>query len=185
MLSKVRTTTIKEPVMTTPIHAVLTTRHNFSIALLILLPFAAMAQEDEPGFTDDFPVEECAFTPFGGNEFFSLMPGRRTYFDNSACVAAGECEDREDLVITVTRDLKKVWIDDDGERRPIWTRVITEHERENGQIKEISRKAGNFDDCIEVTETTPLEPGSESMKVYCPDAGLVIDNDLEAIAVQR
>jgi hypothetical protein len=232
-----------------------------------LLPFAALAQEPELDFTDNFPIEECTFTPYGGNDFFGLTPGRRTYFDNSACVAAGECEDREDLVITVTRELKKVWLDDDGERRPIWTRVIVEHETENGEVKEISRNyfamcvptrdvyyfgedvdiyrdgrvvshsgawlagragakpgiimpesayilgqryyqelaprvaldraehvaadleidlhAGNFDDCIEVTETTPLEPGSESTKVYCPGVGLVIDSDLEAIAVER
>ncbi|HEY3517960.1 MAG TPA: hypothetical protein VGL98_13010, partial [Gammaproteobacteria bacterium] len=125
--------------MTTPRHAVLTARYDAPLAVLILLPFAAMGQEDEPEFTDHFPVEECAFTPFGGNEFFSLMPGRRTYFDNSSCVAAGECEEREDLVITVAPELKKVWIDDGRERRSVWTRVVIEHEREDGQIKEISR----------------------------------------------
>ena len=253
--------------MTTPIRAALTTEHKPSIVLLMLLPVAAIAQEGEPEFTDDFPVEECTFTPFGGNELFSLMPGRRTYFDNSSCVAAGECEEREDLVITVTPELKKVLIDDDGERRPVWTRVVVEHEREDGEIKEISRnyfamcassrdvyyfgedvdiyaggkvvshagawlagrhraqpgiimpdsafilgqryyqelapgvaldraehveagleidlEAGNFDDCVEVSETTPLESGSESTKVYCPGVGLVIDNDLEATAVER
>ncbi len=241
-------------------------RHNACIALLTLVPLGAAAQE-EGEFTDHFPVEECTFTPFGGNDFFSLMPGRRTFFDNASCVAAGECDDREELVITVTRELKKIWIDDDRERRPIWTRVIVENEKENGQLKEISRnyfamcvpsrdvyyfgedvdiyrdgavvshagawlagrdgaepgiimpdsgfllgqryyqelapgvaldraehvdtdveldlQAGNFDDCIEVTETTPLEPGSESTKFYCPGAGLVIDNDLEAIAIHR
>lgn len=93
--------------MTTPKHAVLAARDNASFAVLILLPFAATGQEDEPEFTDHFPVEECTFTPFGGNEFFNLTPGRRTYFDNSACVAAGECDDRENLVITVTNELKK------------------------------------------------------------------------------
>ena len=125
--------------MTTPIRADLAAKHNPLLPLLITLPFAAMAQEDELQFTDHFPVEECSFTPFGGNEFFSLMPGRRTYFDNWACVAAGECD----------------------------------------------LQAGNFDDCIEVTETTPLEPGSESTKVYCPGVGLVLDNELEATAVER
>lgn len=234
--------------------------------MLALLPLAAVAEE-EADFTDDFPVEECAFMPFGGNAFFSLMPGRRTYFDNSACLASGECEDREDLVITVTRELKKVWIDEDGRRRPVWTRVIVEQERENNELKEISRnyfamcvpsrdvyyfgedvdiyedgdvvshdgawlagrdgaepgiimpesafilgqryyqevapgialdraehvevdleidlQAGNFEDCIEVAESTPLEPGAESTKVYCPGVGLVVDDDLEAIAVER
>ena len=240
-------------------------RHKVCIGLLGLLPFAAATEEDD--FTEEFPVEECSFSPYGGNPFFSLKPGRRTYFNNAACVAAGECDDREDLVITVTPELKKVWIDDDRARRAVWTRVIVEHERENGELKEISRnyvamcvqsrdvyyfgedvdiyeggrvvshegawlagrhgaepgilmpdsafilgqryyqelapgvaldraehvdadveidlQAGNFDDCIEVTETTPLEPGSESTKFYCPGVGLVIDNDLEAIAVER
>lgn len=238
---------------------------QYTWAALALLPLGLAAEEAE--FTESFPVEECAFTPFGGNAFFSLMPGRRTYFNNASCVAAGECDDREDLVITVTPEYKKVWIDDDGERRPVWTRVIVEHEQENGQLKEISRnffamclpsrdvyyfgeevdiyedgrvvshdgawlagrdgaepgiimpdsayllgqryyqeiapgvaldraehvgtdleldlQAGNFDDCVEVTETTPLEPGAESTKFYCPGVGLVIDNDLEAIAVER
>jgi hypothetical protein len=241
-------------------------QHKARIALLCLLPLAAAAGE-EPDFTDEFPVDECTFMPFGGNDFFSLMPGRRTYFDNSACLAAGECDDREDLVITVTRELKKIWLEDDGKRRPVWTRVIVEHEQENNEIKEISRNyfamcvptrdvyyfgedvdiyedgvvvshdgawlagrdgaepgiimpesayilgqryyqeiapgvaldraehvaadleidlhAGNFDDCIEITETTPLEPGSESTKIYCPGVGLVVDSDLEAIAVER
>jgi hypothetical protein len=241
-------------------------QHKARIPLLCLLPLAAAAGE-EPDFTDEFPVDECTFMPFGGNDFFSLMPGRRTYFDNSACLAAGECDDREDLVITVTRELKKIWLEDDGKRRPVWTRVIVEHEQENNEIKEISRNyfamcvptrdvyyfgedvdiyedgvvvshdgawlagrdgaepgiimpesayilgqryyqeiapgvaldraehvaadleidlhAGNFDDCIEITETTPLEPGSESTKIYCPGVGLVVDSDLEAIAVER
>src|SRR5512145_3058450 len=62
------------PAMTTPARAALTTEHKASIVLLLLLPAAAIAQEEGPEFTDDFPVEECAFTPFGGNELFSLMP---------------------------------------------------------------------------------------------------------------
>jgi hypothetical protein len=54
-----------------------------------------------------------------------------------------------------------------------------------GTDLELDLQAGNFDDCIEVTETTPLEPGSESTKFYCPGAGLVIDSDLEAVAIHR
>jgi hypothetical protein len=42
---------------------------------------------------------------------------------------------------------------------------------------EVATEAGNFDDCVEVVETTPLEPGSESVKVYCPGVGLVVDDD--------
>lgn len=35
------------------------------------------------------------------------------------------------------------------------------------------------DDCVEVLETSPLEPGSESTKVYCPEIGLVKDDEIE------
>jgi hypothetical protein len=43
--------------------------------------------------------------------------------------------------------------------------------------------AGTFRNCVEVTETSPLEPGHESLKTYCPNVGLVRDDDLELIAV--
>ena len=43
--------------------------------------------------------------------------------------------------------------------------------------------AGVFHGCVEVTETTPLEPGDESFKTYCPNVGNVRDDDLELIAV--
>jgi hypothetical protein len=39
--------------------------------------------------------------------------------------------------------------------------------------------AGRFDDCVKVKETTPLEPGAVSFKVYCPGPGLVIDDELK------
>jgi hypothetical protein len=38
--------------------------------------------------------------------------------------------------------------------------------------------AGKFDDCVKVLETTPLEPDSESSKIYCPRVGLVQDDEL-------
>jgi hypothetical protein len=43
----------------------------------------------------------------------------------------------------------------------------------------ITVPAGTFEDCVEIIETTPLEPGHESRKVYCPEVGLVIDGDAE------
>ena len=39
--------------------------------------------------------------------------------------------------------------------------------------------AGTFDDCVEIIETSPLEPGHESRKVYCEGIGLVIDGAAE------
>jgi hypothetical protein len=34
---------------------------------------------------------------------------------------------------------------------------------------------GSFQDCLETVETTPLEPGAEGVKIYCPDIGIVDD----------
>ena len=48
---------------------------------------------------------------------------------------------------------------------------------------EVTVPAGVFEDCVEVTETTPLNPNEESTKVYCRDVGLVIDEDLELAAI--
>jgi hypothetical protein len=45
--------------------------------------------------------------------------------------------------------------------------------------------AGNFDNCLAVDETTPLEPGSVSHKTYCRDVGLVRDGELELTAIYR
>ena len=50
---------------------------------------------------------------------------------------------------------------------------------------EIDNPAGSFSDCVEVIETSPLEPGHESRKVYCPDVGLVNDNELELVDFER
>ena len=238
-----------------------------NLCIVVLGLSLSMVAAEEVEFTEEFPVEECHFVPYGGSDYFNLNPGRKTYFNNSQCVAQGECDEREELKITVTRQLKKIVIDVDRERRPVWTRVVEEVEKADGDLTEISRNffatclpsrdvyyfgeevdiyedgevvshdgawlagrfgarpgmimpdsafllgqryfqeiapgvaedraehvgtdleinlgAGNFDDCIEITETTPLEPGAESTKFYCPGVGLVIDGDLEAIAVFR
>jgi hypothetical protein len=46
---------------------------------------------------------------------------------------------------------------------------------------EITVEAGTFSDCVEVTETTPLEPGKKSVKVYCPGVGLTVDDVVELV----
>jgi len=46
---------------------------------------------------------------------------------------------------------------------------------------EVTTEAGTFDECVEVLETTPLEPGSESEKIYCPGVGLVVDDVAELV----
>jgi hypothetical protein len=47
---------------------------------------------------------------------------------------------------------------------------------------EVTVPAGTFTDCVQVIETTPLEPGSESEKTYCPGVGLVKDDTTELIS---
>jgi hypothetical protein len=47
----------------------------------------------------------------------------------------------------------------------------------------VETEAGDFEGCVEVTETSPLEPGSESTKQYCPGVGLVADNDLVLVEI--
>lgn len=41
--------------------------------------------------------------------------------------------------------------------------------------------AGTFHDCVEITETTPLEPGSRDAKLYCPGIGLMVDGPAELV----
>ena len=47
---------------------------------------------------------------------------------------------------------------------------------------EVTVPAGTFTGCVQVIETTPLEPGSESEKTYCPGVGLVKDDTTELIS---
>lgn len=46
---------------------------------------------------------------------------------------------------------------------------------------EVDVPAGSFEDCVEIIETSPLEPGHESRKVYCEGIGMVIDGDAELV----
>lgn len=46
----------------------------------------------------------------------------------------------------------------------------------------IETPAGLFTDCVQVLETTPLEPDAEGSKFYCLGIGLVVDEELELIA---
>jgi len=48
---------------------------------------------------------------------------------------------------------------------------------------DVSVPAGDFADCVEVTETTGLVKHDVSTKVYCPGTGLVVDDDAELMSV--
>jgi len=42
---------------------------------------------------------------------------------------------------------------------------------------------GTFKGCVEVVETSPLEPGAESIKLYCRGIGLVVDNTVRLVEI--
>lgn len=231
---------------------------------LIIVPAAlpALAQEERE-FTDQFPLADCTFVPWGGNAYFDLTPGNVLVLDNQACVDDGECDEFEDVTITVTDEVRDITFEIDGAQTTVTTRVIEERENADGELAEISRNffatcapmgdvyyfgedvedyedgeivgssgawlagvdgarpgiimpdrafllgsryfqevapdvaldraehvaqdlsvevpGGNFEGCVQVFEDTPLEPDSDSEKVYCPGVGLVVDDDLELV----
>jgi len=42
---------------------------------------------------------------------------------------------------------------------------------------------GTFKNCVEVVETSPLEPGAESVKLYCRGVGLVVDDVVQLVEI--
>ncbi len=43
----------------------------------------------------------------------------------------------------------------------------------------VETPAGTFVNCLKVIETSPLEPDAESLKVYAPGVGMIVDEDLK------
>jgi hypothetical protein len=222
---------------------------------LSLMPLSVLAK-DRRGFTDTFPLGECTFQTVGGNPYFILEPERELHYNNAECVAEGECDEFEELVITVLSETHDVTFEIDGVPTTVATRVVEEHETVEGEVVEVSRNffavcaetrdvyyfgeevvgaggeweagmngarpglimpggafllgaryfqeiapgvaldraehvamnlslelpAGDFEGCVEVEETSPLEKGT-STKMYCPGTGLVFDDGLELTLV--
>ena len=235
-----------------------TTKRQAAAVVVALAPLAASAGD---GFTRQFPIASCDFGPTGGNAYFKLAVNRQLYLSNVRCLQAGDCDELEELWITMLPETRAVSFDHAGTTRTVRTRVMEEYETADGEVEEVSRNyvadcnptndvyyfgedvedgdgeplpdgwlagrhgarpgilmpdrafllgsryyqeiapnakdrgehtamglevevpAGVFRNCVEVTETTPLEPGEESFKTYCPHVGLVRDDDLELIAV--
>ncbi len=235
---------------------------KISVLLAALAPLAAAGAPPD-GFTDQFPFAACDFKPYGGNAFFNLTAGRQLYFSNVRCVDAGDCDELQELWITMLPETRLIRYFDNGKARYARTRVMQEFETADGEVDEISRNyvascapmndvyyfgedvedgdgnplpdgwlagrdgarpgilmpdrafllgsryyqelavnaqdrgehtalgieievpAGVFKNCVEVTETSPLEPGHESLKHYCPGVGMVRDDDLELMAIYK
>ena len=235
-------------------------KRSVAVLLAALAPLAgAMAAGD--GFNRSFPVGACDFKPSGGNAYFRLKEGRQLYLNNARCVDEGDCDELEELWITMLPATRSIAFQYGGKPITVRARVMEEYETVDGEVEEISRNyvascepmndvyyfgedvedgdgnplpdawlagrdgarpgilmpdrafllgsryyqeiapnakdrgehtsmgfevevpAGVFRNCVEVTETTPLEPNEESFKTYCPHVGLVRDEDLELIAV--
>jgi hypothetical protein len=233
------------------------------LALAALAPLAAgtAAAAAAEAFTRQFPIAACEFKSTGGNAYLKLKPNRQLYLSNVRCVDDGECEELEELWITMLPETRTITFDYGGRSHTVRARVMEEYETVDGEVEEISRNyvadcdpmndvyyfgedvedgdgnplddawlagvdgarpgilmpdrafllgsryyqeiapnakdrgehtsmsfevevpAGVFRGCVEVTETTPLEPGDESFKTYCPNVGMVRDDDLELMAV--
>lgn len=105
-------------------------------ALALLLSPAAFAEEH---FTDEFPVADCRFRASGGNDYFSLSVGYQLYLTNAACVAEEECEELEEVWISVLNDKRQITFELDGQSIDVNARVVEELELEDGEIAEVSR----------------------------------------------
>ncbi len=228
--------------------------------LLALAPVAGASAHNVP-FTDQFPLAACQFQPNGGNAFLNLTAGRQLYYSNIRCLQAGECDELEELWITMLPQTRTIRYFDNGKQRSATTRVMQEFETADGEVEEISRNyvascspmndvyyfgedvedgdgnplpdawlagrdgarpgilmpdrafllgsryyqeiavnakdradhvelgleinvpAGTFQNCVKIIETSPLEPGHQSLKFHCPNVGLVVDGDLELVAI--
>jgi len=42
-------------------------------------------------------------------------------------------------------------------------------------------EAGAFENCVQINDSTPLDPGAEDVKLFCHGVGNVIDEDLELV----
>jgi hypothetical protein len=229
--------------------------------VLVLAALAPIATAAGDGFTRRFPIAACNFKSTGGNAFLKLQVNRQLYLSNERCVDDGECDELEELWITMLPETHEITFNHGSKTITVRARVMEEYETADGEVEEISRNyvadcnpmndvyyfgedvedgdgnplpdawlagrdgarpgilmpdrafllgsryyqeiapnakdrgehtsmgfevevpAGVFRNCVEVTETTPLEPGEESFKTYCPNVGLVRDDDLELIAV--
>ncbi len=233
------------------------------LLLAALAPLGAAMAANPDGFTLEFPIASCEFSPNGGNAFFNLKPGRQLYLSNKECKSCVKEEGLVELWITMLPETRVITFPYAGKMRTVRARVMEEFETVDGELEEVSQNfiadckpmhdvyyfgedvfdgdwnplpdawlagkdgakpgilmpdrafllgsryfqefapnardraehtsmgfevdlpAGNFKNCVEVTETTPLEPGHESLKTYCPGVGMVRDGDLELIGVKN
>jgi len=134
------------------------TRMNLPVLALSLLPLAVMASlpgHDKREFTAEF---ECSGVDVGAlnashnglfanstdgvpasiNAYFPLVVDSQSFLSNLACVNEGECDELEEVLITVLSETETVV--------GIETRVVEEREWTDGELVEISRNF--YAECI-------------------------------------
>jgi len=46
----------------------------------------------------------------------------------------------------------------------------------------VETEAGTFEDCVQINDSSPFDPGEEDVKLFCPGIGNVVDEDLELVS---
>lgn len=110
-----------------------------ALTAILMSGTALGAAANSEEFTEIFPLGECAFKSLGDNPYFLLKPGRQLHMNNYACVAAGDCTEAEENIITVLHDTRSVTLEIDGKPTKVITRVVEERESKDGALAEVSR----------------------------------------------
>jgi hypothetical protein len=110
-------------------------RYVGALALLALLG-ASPAEAKSKEFTSTFMVENCDFVTEGMNPYFPLIPGHRLVLESEPNKKG---DGATVLTITVLEETVEV--------AGVTTRVVEEHEMEDGVLKEISRNF--FAHCVQ------------------------------------
>jgi len=168
-------------------------RPGTAATLLAVAAAASMGASAAIPYTREFPIENCNFKASGSNPYFRLTPGRQAYFSNQRCVAAGDCDELEELWITVTDRTRQIELldvgiaggGDQGNRTRVWARLeISRH-----LVTRSSRKLEIHDDHVRLLanrfgERALTVRGSEhresfGAQVYAPHVervGVVVDD---------
>ena len=87
----------------------------FAIILVgLLLPGEVLAKnyEDKKAeFTETFPLTDCNFLTSGSNTYFKLIENRVLHYDNMQCFADGDCDELEELRITVLPEFERLSVE--------------------------------------------------------------------------
>jgi hypothetical protein len=149
--------------------------HLTGLTLTLALTLASGSAAAETQFTSQFPLGSCQFASTGGNPYFPIIPGRQAYYSNSACVAAGKCDELNELWITMLPELRRITLEIGGKPATVFARVMEERETEDGELVEISR---NF--VVDCRPARDVYYFGEDVDIY--EDGQVVDHEGEWLA---